>query len=287
MSKVALITGTSTGLGLETSILLAQNGYTVYATMRNLQKQEALLTRAKEAGVQLHVLPLEVSDDRSVKDCVAQIVAQEGQLDLLVNNAGAGFAKTTEYTTEEELKWVTDVNYLGVVRCCRAVIPQMRAQQHGHIINITSVGGLVGQPFNELYCGAKFAVEGFTEALATYLTEPFGIKLSLVEPGGIVSEFMNSAVQKTMTDGQLAHPDYMPILEKYMNGVQERARHDDQGTYQTAAEVAGVILQVAQAEQPPLRIRTSDWANDFTHLKTAADPDGNKQVEAIIERFLR
>lgn len=287
MKKIAIVTGTSSGLGLETSIILAQNGFKVYATMRNLKKQEALMQSAKTASVHLEVLQLEVTDQESIDSCIKLILAKEGQIDLLINNAGAGFAKTTEQTTEEELKWVTDVNYLGVVRCTKAVLPSMREKMKGHIINITSVGGLVGQPFNELYCGAKFAVEGFTEALASYITDPFGIKFSLVEPGGIVSEFMKSAMEKTITDGQMAHPDYMPILEKYMSGVQKRAQESADQVYQTPEEVAHVILKVIQSKNPPLRIRTSQWAEDFTLLKTQADPDGTKLIQDIKERFLK
>lgn len=287
MKKVALITGTSSGLGLETSILLAKNGFTVYATMRNLQKQGKLTVRMKEESVELNVLELEVTSEGSIDSCVSAIVEKEGKIDVLINNAGAGFAKTTEQATDEEIKWVTDVNYLGVVRCTKAVLPHMRKNGGGHIINITSVGGLVGQPFNELYCGAKFAVEGFTEALATYVSEPFRIMFSIVEPGGIVSEFMNSAMEKTMTDGQLTTPDYQPILNKYMSGIQQRSKEGRDQVYQTPTEVANVILKVISMEKPPLRVRTSEWAEEFTALKTHADPDGTKLVNQVIEQFLK
>ncbi|QCX00480.1 SDR family oxidoreductase [Aggregatimonas sangjinii] len=286
MKKIALITGTSSGLGLETAIILAKNGYTVYATMRSLAKKEPLLARAQEEHIQLKVLALDVTEQQSVDNCVQTIIAAEGQIDLLVNNAGSGFAKTTEQTTEIEMQWVTDVNYFGVVRCSKAVIPGMRTRKKGHIINISSVGGLVGQPFNELYCGAKFAVEGYTEALASYLTDAFHIQFTLVEPGGIVTDFMQSAMEKTMTAGKMAHQAYMPILKKYMSGIKQRTEGSSQQVYQTPLEVAKVILAVAQNENPPLRIRTSEWAEEFCSLKTQADPDGTKSVERIKERFL-
>ena len=286
MKKIALITGTSSGLGLETAILLAKSSYTVYATMRNLAKKEPLLARAKEENISLKVLALDVTEQQSVNHCVQTILTKEGQIDLLVNNAGSGFAKTTEQATEVEIQWITDVNYFGVVRCTKAVIPSMRERMSGHIINISSVGGLVGQPFNELYCGAKFAVEGFTEGLASYLTDAFNIHFSIVEPGGIVSEFMKSAIEKTMTDGKMANPAYMPILEKYMSGLKSRAEESAEQVYQTPLQVAEVILTVAQNEHPPLRIRTSDWAEEFCSLKTQADPDGTKLVRQVKKRFL-
>jgi len=167
MKKVVLITGTSTGLGLATSILFAKKGFKVYATMRNLAKKDLLLEAAKNANVEVQIEQLDVTDMSSINTCVEKIIETEGQIDMLINNAGAGFVRTTEQATEEEILWVTDVNYHGVVRCTKAVIPYMRKARSGHIINITSVGGLVGQPFNELYCAAKFAVDGllFDEAI--------------------------------------------------------------------------------------------------------------------------
>lgn len=194
--------------------------------------------------------------------------------------------KTTEQATEEEIRWVTDVNYHGTVFCTQAVLPFMRKQRSGQIISLTSVGGLVGQPFNELYCGAKFAVEGFMEGLATYVTDAFNIKISCVEPGGISTEFMKSAIGKTAVDGQFATGEYLPIFERYMAGNQKRASESKESVYQTGLEVAEVVLKLAQNENPPLRIRTSQWAEDFCNLKTQADPDGTKLVAQIKSSFL-
>jgi short-subunit dehydrogenase len=154
MKKNVLITGTSTGLGLETAVLFAQRGYKVFATMRNLDKSASLQARIDAEKLDIALLPLDVTSAESVETCVAQIIQEAGCIDILINNAGGGFAKTTEQATEAEMQWVTDLNYFGVIRCIKAVLPFMRKQKSGHIINITSVGGLVGQPFNEFYCGA-------------------------------------------------------------------------------------------------------------------------------------
>ncbi|MFK7906412.1 MAG: SDR family oxidoreductase [Chitinophagales bacterium] len=286
MSKVVLITGTSTGLGLATAILFAQKGHKVYATMRNLAKKNLLLDSAKEKGGELNTLQLDVTDTNSIQNCVDKIMEQEGKIDYLINNAGAGFIRTTEQATMEEVQWVTDVNYLGVVRCTKAVLPHMRAAKSGHIINITSVGGLVGQPFNEFYCAAKFAVEGYTESLASYVTENFGIKFSLVEPGGISSEFANSVLAQAMGTGGLLEDDYLPILEQYIGSAQKRAADGNSQVYQTSEQVAEVILEVAQNENPPIRIRTSEWSNQFCALKTESDPDGTKLVNQVIQQTL-
>lgn len=285
MKRNVLITGTSTGVGLESAVLFAKNSFKVYASMRNLKKSETLQKRAKEEGLDIEVLELDVTKEESIKNAVETIIKNDGRIDLLVNNAGAGYAKPSEQSTVEEIKWVTEVNYHGVVYCTNAVLPYMRAQKSGHIINVTSVGGLVGQPFNELYCAAKFAVEGYTEALASYVGTSFNIGFTCVEPGGITTEFMNSAVAVTAVNGQLAQGDYVPIFEKYLAGAQNRTSSGE-SPYQSGAEVAEVILTVAKMERPPLRIRTSQWAEKLCALKTQADPDGLTLVNKVRQQFL-
>jgi len=287
MKKNILITGTSTGVGYECAQLFAQEGYKVYATMRNLDKATDLKEKIKEHDLDIEILQLDVTDTASISAAVQTIVDKDGKIDILLNNAGAGFAKTLEQVSQEEIDWVTDVNYTGVVRTTKAVLPHMRAAKGGHIINVTSVGGLVGQPFNELYCGAKFAVEGFTEALASYVTAAFGIQFSLVEPGGIATAFMNNAIAKTVNEkGEMATGDYAPIFQKYLEGAQNRAGSEEVSPYQTGKEVAEVILFVAQAEDPPIRIRSSAWAENLCQLKTQADPDGTALVNHVKNYFL-
>jgi len=286
MKKVALITGCSTGLGKSVAVALAEKGFAVCATMRNLSKKAGIEAAAQAANVEMDILHLDVTDLESIESCVAYCKDKYGRLDVLINNAGAGFAKTTEHASDEEVAWVMDVNFNGVVRCTRAVLAQMREQKGGHVINISSVGGLVGQPFNELYCAAKFAVEGYTEGLASYLTPGFGIQFSLVEPGGIRSAFMQSTLAATSSDDGLTIPPYKPLLDRYLGGAQRRAAEGQGGVYQTPEEVAEVIVEVIQSKAPPLRIRTSDWAEELTDLKTKADPDGTRLLNKIVERFL-
>lgn len=286
MKNNVLITGTSSGVGFESALLFAKNGYKVYASMRNLKKANALKEKVENENLDIQILQLDVTDLESINTAVKTIIEKDGKIDILVNNAGAGFAKTTEHATEQEIKWVTDVNYHGVVFCTQAVLPYMRQQKSGQIISVTSVGGLVGQPFNELYCGAKFAVEGFMEGLATYVSDAFNIKITCVEPGGIKTEFMNSAVGKTAVDGALATGEYLPIFQAYMAGMQKRASEGEAQTYQTGAEVAEVLVDISKTENPPLRIRTSKWAELFCSLKTKADPDGTKLLQQIKSSFL-
>lgn len=286
MKKNILITGTSTGVGLESAILFAKKGYKVYATMRNLEKAEALKEQISSENLAIEILMLDVTKQETIDNVVSEIIAKDGKIDVLLNNAGAGFAKTTEHATEAEFEWVTNVNYHGVVRCTKAVLPYMRKQKSGRILAVSSVGGLVGQPFNEFYCAAKFAVEGYIESLATYASE-FGIEFSIIEPGGIATEFFNSAVKVTTnSEGKLTSGEYEEIFNRYLAGTQKRAETSELQVYQTGKEVANIIFEVAETENPPLRKRTSDWAEELCELKTSADPNGLKLQTKVKKEFL-
>ncbi|KAJ29430.1 SDR family oxidoreductase [Sulfitobacter pontiacus] len=284
MPKVILITGTSTGLGVATAVQAAQAGHTVYATMRNTQKRGTLDAAAQVAGVSLNVLQLDVQDTGSVNAAVDTVIAEQGRIDVLINNAGMGYVRSLEQAEETDIQKILDINYTGVTRCIKAVMPHMRKARAGHVINISSVGGLVGQPFNEIYCGAKFAVEGLTEAMASYITPAFGIHFTAVEPGGIASEFANTVLEQVEQTGGMLEDEYLPILQKYIAGSQNR---QETGIYQTADEVAAIVMKVMGSEHPPVRTRTSEWSEDFSKLKTGLDPDGLKQQSLVAEQFLK
>ena len=284
MPKVILITGTSTGLGVATAVQAAQAGHTVYATMRNTQKRGTLDAAAQVAGVSLNVLQLDVQDTGSVNAAIDTVIAEQGRIDVLINNAGMGYVRSLEQAEETDIQKILDINYTGVTRCIKAVMPHMRKARAGHVINISSVGGLVGQPFNEIYCGAKFAVEGLTEAMASYIPPAFGIHFTAVEPGGIASEFANTVLEQVEQTGGMLEDEYLPILQKYIAGSQNR---QETGIYQTADEVAAIVMKVMGSEHPPVRTRTSEWSEDFSKLKTGLDPDGLKQQSLVAEQFLK
>ncbi|WGW05459.1 SDR family oxidoreductase [Tropicibacter oceani] len=285
MSKVILVTGCSTGLGVSIAVQAAAAGHRVFATMRNLSRSDTLKAAATARGVKLEILQLDVQDSGSVEAAVAQVLEQTGgKLDVLINNAGAGYVRTTEQASEADIQWVMDVNFTGVVRCTKAVIGHFRQQRSGHVITISSVGGLVGQPFNEIYCAAKFAVEGYMEAMASYITPSFGIHFTTVEPGGIQSDFAANVMKQVEQTGGMLDDEYLPILQKYIGGAQNRAAGSD--IYQTADQVAAVVMDCINTETPPIRTRTSDWGRAFCGLKTDLDPDGRKQQARVIEQFL-
>jgi NAD(P)-dependent dehydrogenase (short-subunit alcohol dehydrogenase family) len=280
--KTLLVTGASSGLGLAIAVMSAKAGYRTYATMRDVKKRAALDQALATARVSATILPLDVQDQASVSTAVSRVLAETGRIDVLVNNAGAGYVRTLEQASDADIDWVLDVNLRGVIRCTKAVLPAMRAVRSGRIVTISSVGGLVGQPFNEIYCAAKFGVEGFMESLATYVGPAFGIHFTLVEPGGIASDFNTNVMNQFAATGGMQEDEYLPLLQSYIAGVQSRAGAG--GSYQSSDEVAAVVMDVVAQSAPPLRLRTSPWAEDFTALKTSADPGGQKLRDELVAR---
>lgn len=173
-----LITGTSTGIGRATAELLAEKGYRVVATMRNTGKGSELVERAQSKGWDLAIIPLDVRNDESVEAAFQQA----GEIDVLVNNAGFSVRGAVEEITLVDLIDQFETNVYGVFRCIQAALPSMRKRGHGIIVNVSSVGGLVGHPFNSAYASSKHALEGLTESLHHEIA-PFGVRVHLIEPG--------------------------------------------------------------------------------------------------------
>lgn len=273
MTRVALVTGTSSGIGLFTVVQLAQAGFAVVATMRNTGKSHALRQEASAAGVELDIRALDVCDAASVTACVNGILGDYGRIDLLVNNAGAGFLGTLEETRFDDLTRVMDTNFYGVWRVTQAVLPHMRRAGGGRIISNTSIGGLIGQPFNDAYCAAKFAVEGFMESLAPVAAR-LGIHVSLIEPGPVHTEFVNT-VQEQLGSRQVTGTDgaYDVMRAAYLGATSQVFA----AVGQSGADVARVIVRAATDETPHLRYPTSDMARAIAARKYV-DPDGDSIV---------
>jgi NAD(P)-dependent dehydrogenase (short-subunit alcohol dehydrogenase family) len=277
-SKTVLITGTSTGIGLAAAVGAARAGWDVVATMRDPGKAGRLLAEAGAVGVggRIHVERLDVTDASSIRSAVARVTAAHGGLDAVVNNAGAGIVGTIEVSGMDPVRAAMEVNYFGVVEVTRATMPHLRASQ-GRLVTVTSVGGVVGQPFNEAYCAAKFAVEGFMEALAS-VAATVGVRVSVVEPGAVASEFVAS--QRLDIPALVAEAGpYGPALQSYI----DRARQSF-GNAQSAEEAAATVVEVLQAENPPFRAQTSEWARGFVAGKLA-DTDGSA-VQAVMAQWV-
>ncbi|MFE0461181.1 SDR family NAD(P)-dependent oxidoreductase [Kitasatospora sp. NPDC058965] len=267
-TKTVLITGTSSGIGLATAVAAARAGWRVLATMRDTAKAGPLLAAAAAAGVRdaIEVRALEVTDPASVQACLAGL----DRLDALVNNAGAGHLGTLEQESVAAVRAVLEVNFFGVLNVTRAALPLLRAAG-GRLIAVTSVGGVVGQPFNEAYCAAKFAVEGYFESLAP-VAASVGVSVSVVEPGAVGSEFVAN-VGFTEDLVEQAGP-YAPALVNYL----ARTR-DAFANAQTPEQAAAPIVELLAAERPAFRIQTSDAARAFTAAKLS-DADGAR-VQAL------
>jgi len=285
--KVILVTGSSSGLGLSLSLKLAEQGHIVYASMRNLDKATALKQALAENSLDIHLIQMDVESSESVTQAVSTILKQQGRIDCLVNNAGIGFVEPIELASEEKINQIMNINFMGVVRTTKAVLPAMRKAKSGQIINISSVGGLIGQPFNEIYCASKFAIEGLTESMASYIQPHFNIRFTAIEPGGIISEFANKVMQTNKIPLDQDSGEYAPIFKRYLETAKSRfaSPSANLAVYQSCDQVANCIVGVVNSNNPPLRIRSSEWANNFCKLKTEADPTGNKSLATITALF--
>lgn len=242
-ARVALVTGTSSGIGLDTAIELARSGFTVVATMRNLAKRGALDDTARAAGVELDVWPLDVTDAASIARTAEHVRERHQRLDVLVNNAGYGLAGALEDVSAEQLRAQLETNLVGVAETTKAFLPMMRAQRSGRIINVSSMGGRISFPLFGAYHASKFGLEGLTEAWH-YELAPFGIHFSLVEPGAHRTEFDKGSLVRATPEGS-PYRDIVVALETR----QTRLAH----LMPAASQVSRTIRRAATARRPRLR----------------------------------
>jgi NAD(P)-dependent dehydrogenase (short-subunit alcohol dehydrogenase family) len=187
--KVAVVTGSSTGIGFETSLLLARNGFYTYATMRDTLKSDKIEKIANKENLPLEVLSMDVDNDDSVRNAIEKIIDEKQKIDILVNNAGYGLFGALEDISIEEIKKQFETNLFGAIRTIKEVLPTMREQKNGIIVNVTSIAGVVGIPAECIYVSTKFALEGLSESIS-YELQSYGIKVILIEPGVINTNFV-------------------------------------------------------------------------------------------------
>ena len=200
---IALITGTSTGIGLATAVTLARGGHTVFATMRNPAGGGGeIRTIAELENLPITVLPMDVDDDASVRDGVDQALAQSGRIDVLVNNAGIAVHGSVEELPLSEFRRTMETNFFGALRCIQAVVPGMRERRQGCIVNVTSVAGRISSAPQAPYAASKWALEAVSEALAQEV-KPFGVRVAIVEPGIIATPIFGKVAPET---GSSAYP---------------------------------------------------------------------------------
>lgn len=265
---VALVTGASSGIGLAAVAALAADGWRVVATARHPDRSPAL-TELVGAVDQVETRSVDVTVPDSVADGVRAVMADHGGIDLLVNNAGAGHRGTLEQLSDDELRGSWELNFLGVARVTRAVIPGMRARGSGRIVTVTSSNGVIGMPFSDAYNASKFAVEGLMEGLAPVLAT-FGVSVSLLEPGPVRTAFLRNAGGRT---GPVDPADpYAELLGRYnatMAGLL--------GGGESPESVAEVIAGIARDPRPHLRYQSSPAATALAGRKLI-DPTGDSIV---------
>ena len=191
MEKVALVTGSSSGIGYETSLSLAREGYFTYATMRDVKKAEPIKKIAENENLPLKVIELDVDNEKSVENAIKSIINEKQRIDVLVNNAGWGIWGTVEDVSLKEFREQFETNFFSVIRMIQKVAPVMRKQRIGDIVNISSIAGKIGFPGSTAYISSKFAIEGLSESLR-YELGPFGVNVIIIEPGVIKTNFFDS-----------------------------------------------------------------------------------------------
>lgn len=243
--KVAIVTGSSSGIGYEIALILARNGYITYATMRDLQKKAALEAIKDKENLPLKFAQLDVTNEDSVRIAIQGIYDDAGRIDILVNNAGYGLTGALEDLTIDEIKTQFETNFYGLVRTTQAILPTIRRQKSGTIVNISSGAGRFGYPLGSAYVSSKFAIEGLSESLS-YEVEPFGIKVILVEPGMIKTNFSNASVLAKKS----LEPDspYAPLMKSMESSVKQL--HENASSSQM---VANITFDAIASDKPKLR----------------------------------
>ncbi|XP_063955765.1 retinol dehydrogenase 8-like [Lytechinus pictus] len=291
--RVAIITGCSSGIGLSAAVTLAKDpakGYIVYATMRNVAKKDNL---EKAAGATLNktlfIIPLDVTKQDSIDNAVKVVFDKHKRIDILVNNAGHGSSGYVELVSEQQMRQLFDTNFFGPVNLMKAVLPIMKKQRSGRIMNVSSVAGITAWPFGEIYAASKYALEGFTESLSIGY-RAFGIWVNSIQPGPVRTDFianMGSANNQ---------PEFLKLAEEKNIDKESReicqkviqllvANPNFEKENQTPEEIANVIKESLESKKPHLRNPTSQLRYDYAK-KYFVDPYGDEFCETIVPHII-
>ena len=241
MGKVCIVTGANSGIGRSTAITLAKNGYTVFGAMRSLERGEKLREIAQHLGLKINEVELDISNTDSVTQGINEIKSQTERIDVLINNAGVGSNAVIEDVNIELDKDVFETNFWGAIRCIQAVLPTMRAQQSGHIVQVSSIAGRVGLPAQPIYSASKWALEGLSENLAHDLSS-FGIRVSIIEPGVTRTAILGK--NNTVPDNPDYEHVYGRMLDMYLEGIEANVRPE---------AVSETILECLESQRKQLR----------------------------------
>jgi short-subunit dehydrogenase len=271
MHQVALITGCSSGIGYETALMLGRNGFRTFATMRNTKKSDSLQEIIRKEGLDVSIQQLDVNDNASIENTINNIKNEANRIDVLINNAGFGLVGFFEDLTLDEIRDQFETNFFGVLNITKKIIPIMRLQKSGTIINISSGAGQVGFPGISAYVSTKFAIEGFSESL-TYELLPYGIKVVIIEPGVIKTNFFRNC--KVSEHSVKKNSTYSPSLDKFQKNMEIMQEHATSPT-----DVAKVIIQVLGNSEPKQRyIVGNDVAMILEAKKNLSDNEFKKMM---------
>jgi len=258
MEKVAVVTGTSSGIGFETSLALAREGYLTYATMRDTTKSDKIKEIAQKENLKISILELDVDDEKSVKSAIAQILDQKQRIDVLVNNAGWCLWGCVEDVSVDEFKEQFETNFYSIIRLIQEVAPTMRKQSSGTIVNVSSVVGRIGFPASPAYISSKFALEGLSESMR-FEFAPFGVDVIIIEPGVIKTNFMKNMKMAKKSELDTVYKD---ITTKVVSGVKMMV---EMGT--SPKEVASTIVKAIKDKKPLPRYVVGNDALMFLEAK--------------------
>jgi len=258
MEYVSVVTGTSSGIGFETALALAREGYYTYATMRDTTKSDKIKELGQKENMNIDVLELDVDDENSVKTAIQKILEQKQRIDVLVNNAGWGLWGCVEDVSIVEFKAQFDTYFFSLLRLIQEVGPTMRKQETGTIVKISSDVGRNGFPASPAYISSKLALEGLSESLRFELA-PFGGNVVIIEPGVIKTNFMKNLRMAKKTESDTVYRD---ITVKVVSGVKMMA---EMGTH--PKEVADIIVKAVKDEKPLPRYNVGNDASKFLEAK--------------------
>ena len=265
-SKVVLITGASSGIGYATAKYLIEKGHLVYGGARRLEKMQDLV------DIGGHTMKLDVTDHGQIREVVDQIIKKEGRIDVLVNNAGYSIYGPIEDTSYEMAKQQFEVNLFGLAEVTKAVLPIMRKQRAGTIINISSMGGKIYMPFMGWYGATKFALEGWSDTLRLEVKQ-FGIRVVIIEPGAVKSELAGNALQNTTNVPDSAYSELQYVIEKGLVNTFDPSLASD------ADVVAKVINDAVESENPETRYPVGNMAKENIQARESmSDKDYDKMV---------
>lgn len=258
--KTVLVTGCSSGIGYATCLVFARNNFATYGSVRDLSKAERIQEITNKEKLPLKIIRLDVNEDESIRIAIQKIISDSGGIDILINNAGYGMFGPIEEISIEEIKEQFETNFFGTIRLIKAIVPIMRKQRNGTIVNISSMVGRFGVPLNAAYVSSKFALEGLSESISFELEE-FGIKVILVEPGVIQTDFFHNL----KIEGNDTKSPYFKLMDKRIGFLKGSMKN----SVSSSDQVANIILHAVNSRDPDMRYVIGIDATNSIHMRNS------------------